>query len=219
MLLVSGASSTVRPYITERPDVFGTLAVPGAGNAIPEAGKWAADNGAYSGFDEAAFLAMLQRHRWAKERCIWVAAPDVVADAAATLRLFDIWEPRIREMGYPVALVAQNGLTANRVPWDRIDAIFIGGTTEWKLGPDAALIIRRANWLGKWAHMGRVNSKKRISQAAVTGCDSVDGSGFSKWSKAMLARHAGLLRGLSSQRRIALEELASTPVEHTEDEA
>ncbi len=74
---------------------------------------------------------------------------------------------------------------------------------------DAARIIRRANDLGKWAHMGRVNTARRIHYAAVTGCDSIDGSGWSKYPKAMLARHGRLLRDLSEQRRLVLDTLAA----------
>jgi hypothetical protein len=204
MLLVSGATTTFRPQMEARPDIFGALMVPRDGNSVPESGRWAADNGAFSGFDEDVFLAMLARHRWARDRCVFVAAPDVVGDSVATMELFSVWEPRLRALGYPVALVAQNGLRRNTVPWDRIDAIFIGGTTKWKLGGDAALIIRRANELEKWLHMGRVNTARRIRYAALMGCDSIDGSGFSKWPKDMLARHGGLLRDLASQRRLIL---------------
>lgn len=207
MLLVSGATTTFRPAMVDRPDVFGVLAVPADGNSLPEFGRWAADNGAFTGFDEEAFLRMLHRNRWAKERCVFVAAPDVVGDAAATAKLFDEWEPVIRSLGYPVALVAQDGLTRRAVPWDRVDAVFIGGSTEFKLGGAAALIIRRANELGKWVHMGRVNTAGRIRYAALLGCDSIDGSGFSRWPADMLSRHGRLLRDLSDQRRLVLDEL------------
>ncbi|MET7951049.1 hypothetical protein [Micromonospora sp. NPDC005324] len=35
----------------------------------------------------------------------------------------------------PAALVAQDGLKAPAVPWHAIDALFIGGSTAWKLRP------------------------------------------------------------------------------------
>lgn len=130
MLLVSGATTTLRPCILERPDIFGTLVVPRDGNALPEIGKWAADNGAFSGFDGEAFMAMLHRHWYARERCLFVTVPDAVGDAAETARLFDEWEPRVRALGYPVAMVAQNGATAATLPWPRMGAVFIGGVLE-----------------------------------------------------------------------------------------
>lgn len=205
MLLVSGGTAQFGPLVQTRPDIFGVLAVPRAGNSLPEYCKWAGDNGAFSGFDEAKFEAMLEKHRWAKERCLFVTAPDVVGDHLATHRLFREWEPRIREYGYPVALVAQDGLTPETTPWPYIDAVFIGGTTRWKLGADAAHILQAARLRGKWLHMGRVNTKRRLIYAAALGCDSVDGSGWSRFPSSMLERHGSLLRNLSEQRALALD--------------
>ena len=54
--------------------------------------------------------------------------------------------------------------------------LFIGGTDEFKLGPDAEAIGREAKDRGKWLHMGRVNSIKRLRIAKRMGCDSVDGT-------------------------------------------
>jgi hypothetical protein len=39
--------------------------------------------------------------------------------------------------------------------------LFIGGSTEWKIGPGALECIKRAQELGKRIHIGRVNWKKR----------------------------------------------------------
>jgi hypothetical protein len=204
MLLVSGGTADVRPLIHARPDLFGTLAVPRDGNALPEVGRWAADNGAFSDFDPAAFKAMLARHRYARDRCLFVAAPDVVGDADATLAKFDGWAPTIRALGYPLALVAQDGLRPDHVPWHLVAAIFIGGTTGWKLSSSAAHVIEAARLRGRWIHMGRVNTRRRLHYAAALGVDSVDGSGWSRFPRAMLERHGALLRTLSEQRRLLL---------------
>jgi hypothetical protein len=111
--------------------------------------------------------------------CLWVACPDVVADAAATLDLFQQWQPRLKGRNLPVALVAQDGLEKLRVPWSKLEALFIGGSTEWKEGDAARKLARRCKARGKLLHMGRVNSLRRIRLAAEFGCDSIDGSGFS----------------------------------------
>jgi EAL domain-containing protein (putative c-di-GMP-specific phosphodiesterase class I) len=66
-------------------------------------------------------------------------------------------------------------------PWATVGAIFIGGTTEWKLGPQARAIILEAKRRGLWVHVGRVNSKQRIEQIYAMGVDSFDGSGWSRW--------------------------------------
>lgn len=43
--------------------------------------------------------------------------------------------PKIRALGVPAALVAQDGLEdmVDRVPWDEFDVLFIGGSTAFKL--------------------------------------------------------------------------------------
>lgn len=85
---------------------------PGGGPSrewIESAGlPWAADNGAYSGFDAGAYVRMLDRI--AGRRPLWVTAPDVVGDARATLDLFGRWHHEIASRGLPAALVAQDGL-------------------------------------------------------------------------------------------------------------
>lgn len=98
-----------------------------------------------------------------RNRCVFVVAPDVVANAVATLDLFRWYAWRIQSLGFPVALVAQDGLEGLRWPptW-AYDALFVGGTTAWKLSAAADWCIRRAMQAGKWVHVGRVNSQRRI---------------------------------------------------------
>jgi hypothetical protein len=162
LLLVSGATATVKRWKRQ----VGELIVPGAGNA-PDSlmlapGRWAMDNGAYSGgFDAAAFVAMLERF-YGRKGCRFVAAPDVVADAHETLRRWPFWSRLIRGVGFVPALVAQDGLTVPDVPWTELGAVFIGGSTEWKLGPQARDLMAYAQTRGLWVHVGRVNSRQRI---------------------------------------------------------
>src|SRR6266508_1220165 len=78
--------------------------------------------------------------------------------------------------GYPVALVAQDGLEHLTVPWHSFDVLFIGGGTAWKLGPAAADLAAQARAHGRRVHCGRVNSLRRLRYAASIGCDSVDGT-------------------------------------------
>jgi hypothetical protein len=65
------------------------------------------------------------------------------------------------------------------VPWDGLDALFLGGSTDWKLGQHARALATEAKARGRWLHMGRVNSNRRLALALSWGCDSVDGSGYS----------------------------------------
>lgn len=60
--------------------------------------------------------------------------------------------------------------------WREIDAVFVGGTTSWKLSQHAEKVCFEARRRGKWVHMGRVNSLRRMQIAADFGCQSVDGT-------------------------------------------
>lgn len=130
-----------------------------------------ANPGAYSDQGYFEYLSRLD-----SSQCLFAAAPDVVGDAEQTrLRSYPVLQ-KIRELGFKAAHVIQDGETPEQVQWDKLDAIFIGGTTSWKLGIDAQAIVTEAKQRNKWVHMGRVNSYKRIRYAAAIGCDSCDGT-------------------------------------------
>lgn len=114
--------------------------------------------------------------RFDRELCQFVVAPDIVGDAAATLKDSLPWLPKIRQLGFKVAFVGQDGQENLEVPWDEFDVFFIGGTTDWKLGEHAALLAKEAKDRGKGLHMGRVNTLRRLRIAHGLGCDSVDGT-------------------------------------------
>jgi hypothetical protein len=151
---------------------------------------WAADNDAYVRFDERRFGVLLDALE-GLGGCLFCAAPDAVTDTPKTLRLFDEWASVIQRRGLPVALVLQDGMTTASIPWRTLDAVFIGGTTTYKLGADAARIIQHARARGLWCHMGRVNSAQRIRYAASIGCHSVDGTSYARWRDVHL--RAGIL--------------------------
>lgn len=159
-----------------RPDMPAMI-TPRMGQWPADGQPWAADNGRYSApqdYTDTKYLDWLAK--WPVETCLFATAPDVVGDAAATLTLAAPMFARIRAVGYRVALVAQDGLESLDVPWADFDALFIGGTTEWKLGAAAATIVREAKDRGMWVHMGRVNSLRRMKYAESIGCDSADGT-------------------------------------------
>jgi len=124
-LLVSGGTRSLRRFVGRWPERFGRLITPSNRNSVAslvESGlPWAVDNGAFSGFDADAFRGLLNRCV-GQPRLLWVACPDVVADAAATLSRFEEWEPAIRGLGMPVAFVLQDGTAAGR------------GSASWKSG-------------------------------------------------------------------------------------
>lgn len=157
--------------------VIDCIITPAQWNRIPDDAWYCADNGCFgkSYPGDEAWWAWLQK-RPHRERCRFATAPDVVGDAVATLEKSMPWLPKIRSLGIPAALVAQDGLEDLEVPWDEFDVLFIGGTTEWKLGPAVRVLAAEAKKRGKWVHMGRVNSAKRLRYAHEIGCDSADGT-------------------------------------------
>lgn len=118
-------------------------------------------------------LRLLLPHR---HKCLFATAPDCVGDHAATLALALPVLPRIRELGLPAAFVAQDGATSETLPWDSFDVLFVGGTNAFKLSETAYALVWEAKRRGKWCHMGRVNSFRRICAAYVSGYDSSDGT-------------------------------------------
>ena len=120
-------------------------------------------------------------------RLLWVAVPDVVGDADGTLELFRFWHPWLCHL--PLAYVLQDGAhRLGRVPWGApgLAAVFVGGSTRWKLGPDAAALVVEARRRGLLAHMGRCSTARRIRYAQSIGCTSFDSSRFSRWRTQLL---------------------------------
>ena len=141
-----------------------------------------------------------------RRRCLFAVAPDVVGDAAATWRRSRPWLDVVRSLGIPVALVAQNGADGHVGTWEHAeewDALFVGGAPEcgrcgwvrrepadrrrrcpscggglqeWKLSAAAKACVDEARLGGKWVHVGRVNSWRRLELMASWNVDSVDGT-------------------------------------------
>lgn len=147
------------------------------------------DNGAFGNFDEALFLRLIERERPRKDLCRFVAVPDVVVqtpagpvgDARRTLEVFSVWRHRPELAGWKLALVVQNGQEHLPIPWEHVDAIFVGGDNAWKEGPGAAGCIKAAKALQKWVHVGRVNTPGRFEHFEKMGADSIDGTGLARY--------------------------------------
>lgn len=178
MLYLSGSRNEAHAHLYETGQL-GLLRTPRNGYRLDGVAVWALDNGAFTGQypgdqEYLDLLAQLAPHR---DRCLFVAAPDVVGDAPATLDLFPPMATRIAAAGWPVALVGQDGMENLDVPWHLVDWVFIGGSTDWKLGPGARELVRQARAHGKQVHVGRVNSERRFRYAAhVLGADTADGT-------------------------------------------
>lgn len=168
------------PAIREamRAGEVGLIKTPAQGIDVPEAVTWCADNGCFGkGYPgDAQWFGWLESQTHLANTCAFAVAPDVVGDAAATLERSTPWLPRIRDLGLLAAFVAQDGLTPDATPWGQFDVLFIGGGTEWKLGPQPRILAAMAADHGIPVHMGRVNSLRRLMYADAIGCSSVDGT-------------------------------------------
>lgn len=172
------------------PDHLGHLTTPRNSNrpaSLAATGLlWGADNGCYTGLDVRRYRQLLAKLR-GLPRCLFVVVPDIVGDAKGTLALWGQWQEEVRETaGQPLAFVGQDGAEDLDLPWGGLDAWFVGGSTRWKLSEASADLACEAKRRGKWLHMGRVNTLRRLETAFRLGCDSVDGSCFSRWSDKFL---------------------------------
>lgn len=198
-ILVSGASATVARLATSKlgQKYLGHLCTPQNGNSLESLLRsglpWACDNSAYSNPDDRKFWNLgIDVWGWdAFSPPEWVAVPDVVGDHAATVESFEswvaMWEYEIGRVPFPMAFVLQNGVTIESVPWDLIDAVFVGGDDGFKL-KQCHKVVGEAKARGKLVHIGRVNSLSRLRYAIGLGADSVDGSSFSMFPDTKIPR-------------------------------
>ena len=190
ILLVSGATVTLRTLPDDAP--IGHLCVPRAYRAQLATGRpIAADNGCFNRLDPHAYRAMLYGLAPHADRVLWVTVPDVVGDARRTRRRWRHWRPLLRQLGLRAAYVAQDG--ERGPPWEDLDCLFIGGSTTYKEGAEAAALCREARRRGKWVHVGRVNTVRRLRMFDGL-ADSFDGTKFSRFPEAYLPRWMEILK-------------------------
>lgn len=181
MIYLSGGDVHPNGYRHER---LGLMCQPGSYSGHGIIGgypMWAADNGCFSErrpFKIGRWLAWLEALVALQGTCLFAVLPDAYGDAEGTLmRARGCMLPAL-DLGFKLAYVAQPGFhsTVKHVPWEHIDALFVGGPNEWK---HCELAWRLPGWAHErelWAHMGRVNSAKRMAQCRAAGFDSADGT-------------------------------------------
>ena len=198
MYLATSSSPAIAAAMTD--GSIGRMCSPATGTAREQGAYWAADNGAFSAkWDADKWWAFLVKNSAFATTCLFAALPDVVADWPATLARSLPWAERVRALGYRAAIVIQDGASLESMPWDQIDAVFIGGTTAWKLGPEVRELVTAAKAHGLIVHMGRVNSERRLRYAKFIGCDSADGTFLSFGPDVNLPRLQAWLRGVNDQ--------------------
>lgn len=151
------------PALGVVPDGFnGVFVTPGYGMAygIKNGMQWASDNGGYKGFEWDKFKKHLDLLQPYKDRCLFIAAPDKLADCKETIDMFNEYQPLLSE--WSLAFIAQDGQELLDFPDTRLwSTLFIGGSSGWKDSSGAIDCIKRAQELGKQIHIGRVNRYKR----------------------------------------------------------
>jgi hypothetical protein len=148
---------------------------------------FAIDNGAWSchqngkPFDSNGFLGLVERHGGAAD---FVILPDIVAGGMDSLKRSESWIrrlPAIRKFLLPL----QDGMTEQAVGAFLLRyqncGLFLGGTTEYKLKTMYGWGMV-AHAFGRWYHVGRVNSRRRIRLCAEAGADSFDGTSATMYS-------------------------------------
>lgn len=201
-ILVSGATATLRQFADKYRQCLGVLMTPQNRNRVCGLPlPWAVDNAAFSNPDDDKFWRLCIQ-AWGMDRHnppLWVAVPDVVGDHAATLQMFGWWRKYwLDELGcipFPLAFVLQDGCTVDEIPWADIAAVFVGGSTRFKLRESADL-VQAAKEREKLVHIGRVNSLQRLRFAHDVGADTVDGTSFSMFPETYIPQSVRYLQRL-----------------------
>ena len=198
---LSGCTNPLTAAAAHDQPRLGLLAQPGNSVHLQAAHyqRWAIDNGVFGKArrghtwgeaDTDHYLRYLTRvtNRVDCSGVLFATAPDVLTfrdgepfgDAWLTWFQSAPVFSRIRDLGLPAALVAQDGIAdadpTSDAHWDMFDAVFLGGSDAFKTGEEAAAFVREAKRRGKWVHMGRVNGIGRLQRAQQMGCDSADGT-------------------------------------------
>lgn len=141
---------------------------------------WGLDNGCFSKFEEKTWRRLLLEAKAMEvnKQPEFVCSPDIVGDARRTLELFDIFYDQICPL--KTCLVLQDGIGQFSIDWNKVDAVFVGGSDQFKISQEAMAAAKTAKILCKWVHVGRVNTADRVKNW-IGVADSIDGSGISKY--------------------------------------
>ena len=198
-IMLDCSPSKIEEYSKRYNYNFGQLRTPLTAYAL--SGKvYGLDNGCFSKFNKKTWRRLVAE---AKEQELvnqpkFVCAPDIVGDARRTLELFDQFYNEISPL--PVCLVLQDGIGNFAIDWNRVDAVFVGGSDAFKVSNEAINACKVAKMLDKWVHVGRVNTAQRVSNW-IGLADSIDGSGISKYDH-MLEAVLGELLGDKQQKEL-----------------
>lgn len=141
----------------------------------------AIDNGAFAnwqkgyGFNEYAFLKLLDKIISRKQPYQFVVCPDIVAGGLASRDFSMMWKNRL--VNWKLYFVTQDGMRTQDVNLDGFEGLFVGGTKEWKW-KTAHKWVDFAHEKNKKCHIGQCGTLKRLLYAESIGADSVDSTNF-----------------------------------------
>lgn len=162
---------------------IGQLVTPAPGYSY-RGGMWAGDCSGYGGVNVPRWRAIVKRQLPFIDKCIFQVVPDAAMSARRTRELFDYFRPELQ--GWPRAYVTQNGQENIEIPWNEIEALFIGGDDTHKDGPEGYSCAKAAIAREKHLHFGRVNGQVRVAKIVEAfgwyPRFSIDGSGISQYS-------------------------------------
>ena len=155
---VSKRRENVEKYVTadEYDKYLGLFTSPRSRWSVSTAERWVCDNDAFNNFDEERFLRALEWYKQWADTCVFVVCPDVIGSAVETTKLYKEWFNTIAGKCLPIAYVLQDGLELDMIPLYSCDAIFIGGSNEFKNSPIVASAVALAKKHKKHVHNGRI---------------------------------------------------------------
>ena len=164
--------------VDEYDQYLGLFTSPRSRWSVATAERWVCDNDAFNNFDEVKFLRALDWYKQWSATCVFVVCPDVVGSAVETTALYKKWFNTITGKCFPIAYVLQDGLNLDMMPLYSCDAIFIGGSNDFKKSPIVASAVALAKKHNKHVHNGRISSKETILHTRKIGCHSFDSTHY-----------------------------------------
>jgi len=128
---------------------------------------------------------------------------EEVADAVETLTRAPVYQEALTQqladkLRCKVKTVGRH--TAGKIPWGQIEALFVGGSDDFKEDMLVTCdILPQAKARGKWVHLGRCNSRSRLRLALRSDCDSVDGSSLSMFPRTWIPKFVGWIKELQQE--------------------
>tara|TARA_R100000951_G_scaffold22085_1_gene18339 strand:- start:3240 stop:3881 length:642 start_codon:yes stop_codon:yes gene_type:complete len=134
------------------------------------------DNGGFTGAKIKGFTKIIKSQYELKDQCLFAAVPDKIGNHKETLMMWEEYQ-QIAD-GYKKAFVVQDGFDG----WpSNADALFVGGSTEFKDSYECDQIVLSALSNNMHVHIGRVNTFDRFYHFHKLGANTCDGSGISMY--------------------------------------